>query len=286
MVIFKDYNTSDVLFDEPYVEDGRLTLYPVKVKDFKILEKRIMYLLLSKRHYKLDNNVNLFEYVVGINLARVKQEKEKRSNDEVPMELILEEVVKEFEELFTVICREKIKLDYEKMLQTGEISFTNKDHTNMINRNNYEKIRQIVLKQNAIKEPTIFENKLEEQLAQKYMKAMQSKNKGKSISELGDIANFVSCYTGKSYEELYNQNIMQLQADYYRCISLNTHRTNTIFGTVSDKVKINGLNEEVISKLSIFAGSVTGILFTGEALSLLLSLKASTSLPGFVNVVK
>lgn len=249
MVIFKDYNTSDVLFDEPYVEDGRLTLYPVKVKDFKILEKRIMYLLLSKRHYKLDNNVNLFEYVVGINLARVKQEKEKRSNDEIPMELILEEVVKEFEELFTVICREKIELDYEKMLQTGEISFTNKDHTNMINRNNYEKIRQIVLKQNAIKEPTIFENKLEEQLAQKYMKAMQSKNKGKSISELGDIANFVSCYTGKSYEELYNQNIMQLQADYYRCISLNTHRTNTIFGTVSDKVKINGLNEEVISKL-------------------------------------
>ena len=34
MVIFKDYNTSDVLFDEPYVEDGRLTLYPVNNKLF------------------------------------------------------------------------------------------------------------------------------------------------------------------------------------------------------------------------------------------------------------
>lgn len=249
MVIFKDYTTSDVLFDIPYTEEGRLSIYPVKVKDFKLFEKRVIYLLLSRKHYKIENDINLFEYVVGVNLARIKQEKEKRSDDEIPVEIILEEVIKELQELFTIICRENMRIDKDIMENKGEIVFVNKDGTNIINKNNYEKIRQIILKQNAIKEPTIFENKLEEQLAQKYMKAMKNKDKGRTISELGDIANFVSCYTGKSYEDLYNQNIMQLQADYIRCISLNNHRTNTIFGTVTDKVKLNGLNEEVISKL-------------------------------------
>lgn len=251
MEIFRDYSTSDVLFDLPYVEEGKLTLYPIKVKDYKMFEKGILYLLFSKRHFELGNDDNLFEFVIGVNVARIKEEIEKKDktlSEQRSSEIALEQVFKEMEDLFSLICREEIKVDLSK-IQTGEIMFTNKDKTNIIGKGNFEKVRRIVLLQNAVKEPTIFENKIEEQLAHKYLKAMQSKNKSKSISELGEIANFVSCYTGKSYETLYNQNILQLRADYGRCISLNTHRTNTIFGTVTDKVNLTGLNEEVISKL-------------------------------------
>lgn len=249
MVIFKDYTTSDVLFDLPYEEKDRLRLFPIKVKDYKKFETlSILYLLFSKRHYELDNNANLFEYVIGVNLARHKIESTNKKQELTNEELLML-VIAELESLFSIICREDIFYDKDYLYTDGEIVFVNKDKTIRISKNNFEKIRQIVLKQNVIREPKIFENKLEENLGKKYMKALQNKNKGEVISELGDIANFVSCFTGKSYDVLYQQNIMQLQVDFCRCVSLDTYRTKTLFATVDSSTKINNLTEEVITRL-------------------------------------
>lgn len=249
MEIFKNYTTSDVLFDLPYEEKDRLKLYPIKVRDYNKFEPLTsMYLLFSKRHYQLDNDTNLFEYVIGVNLARHKKENENKKielrNDEL---LML--VIDELESLFSLICREEITYDKKALNEKGTIDFINKDKSIRIHKNNFEKVRQIVLKQNALREPKIFENKLEESLGKKYMKALKNKNKGEVISELGDIANFVSCFTGKSYDMLYQQNVMQLQVDFCRCVSLNNHRTKTLYATVDSKTKVNNLTEEVISML-------------------------------------
>lgn len=244
MVIFKNYTTSNVLFDEPYEEVGRLKLYPVKVKDYNSFDNLLLYLLFSKKHYELNNNINLFEYVVAINIARY--DKEKKEEDK---EKLLYMVLKDLEELFSIVCRENIYHDKEELCNNNVVILRNKDNTIRITKGNYEKIRQIVLKQNGIKEPTIFENKIEEQLASKYMKAMQKKNKGNLISELGDMANFVSCYTGKSYEELYNQNVLQLQCDFCRCVSMENYKTSVLYSTVSDKAKVTMLTENIVPKL-------------------------------------
>lgn len=247
MEIFRGYTTSDVLFDIPYVEPNKLILYPLKVKDYGIVEDKLKYLLFSKKYLKLDNNINLFEFILGNNIASYMNEFEKKNKPKTQDEVTLM-VLGELCELFSVICREDIVYDEDKLLTLQEIVFRNKNNTININRKNFEKIRPIIIKQNAIREPFVFENKLEEQIAEKYMKAQQKKG-GNNITDFGEIANFVSCYTGKSYESLYNQNVLQLQTDYYRCVSLDTHKTNVIFATMSDKAKLDGLTEEVVSKL-------------------------------------
>lgn len=249
MEIFKDYNTSDVLFDIPFVDENmKLKLYPVKVNKYKEFDTLTKYLLFSKKHYKLDNTQNLFEFIIAVGVNSYNTELTRKNIQKTSEELLFM-VIRDFERLLSIICREPILYDGNQLFQKGEVIFANIDRSIIIGRGNYEMLRQIVLKQNALREPKIFENQIEERMAKKYMMALQKKNKGKSISELGEIANFVSCITGKSYEELYNQNVMQLYTDYYRCLSIEAYKSSTLFMTVSDKVKPNEFNEEVIPKL-------------------------------------
>lgn len=245
MEIFNDYTSSEVLFDIPYI-GNKLTLYPIKVRDYKIFEQYTKLFLFSKKHYKLGNNDNLFEFVLAIYTASYLEDYSKKGL-EVTEEEALSVVLEDFEKIFTIICREKIYYDKEK-LSNGSIVFVNKDKTIEVSRNNFEIARQIVLKQNALREPKIFENITESKLGEKYIKSLQKK-KGKTITELGEIANLISCVAGKSYDELYNQNVMQLYADYFRCASLESYKANILFMTVSDKVKPPQYAEEIISKL-------------------------------------
>lgn len=254
MEICKGYTTSDVLFDIPY-EGMNMKLYSVLVKEYKEFEKYIKYFIFSKKHYKLDNNTNLFEFILAVGVSTY-EESYKKKKVEITRDELLDMVIKEFENAFSIICRDKIVCN-EEALNEGEIAFTNEDNSIRIGRNNFEMLRQIILKQNALKEPKIFENVTEERLAEKYMKALERKRNGDTISELGEMANLVSCDTGKSYEDLYNQNIMQLYADYFRCISIQAYKTTTLFATVSDKVTPQEYNEEIISKL--FADPLAGM---------------------------
>lgn len=249
MEIFKDYTTSDVLFDEPYTHKSFI-LYPIKVKQYKEFMKYINYFLFSKKHYGIDNKQNLFEYTITVNMARIKQQ----SSAEISTQDTILQVVNEFTEAFTIICREPIYVDKDKLIE-GEIEFINEKRTININKGNFELIRKIVLKQNMITEPKIFEDEIEAQLAEKWMKAQRKNNKG--VSGMGEIANLVSCYTGKSYEELYNQNVMQLYADYYRCINTENFKTTSLFRTVSDKVDIVNFTQEITS--SLFADPYAGM---------------------------
>lgn len=244
MEIFKDYTTSDVLFDIPYV-DRELILYPVKVKDYKEFDKYLKFFLFSRKHYKLENDANLFEFIIAISLARLKEDtKDKEiTNDELLM-IILGEMGT----AFSIICRENISYNKEDLIQ-GVVSFTNAQGNLKITRNNFEKLRQIILKQNVLKEPKIFANITEQRLGEKYMKALQKKGKGKNISDLGEMANLISCSTGKSYEQLYEQNVLQLYADFYRCASIESYKASIIFRSVSDTVKVTEYTEEVISGL-------------------------------------
>lgn len=247
MEIYNGYTTGDALFDLPF-KNNTLTLYPVKVKNYKEFEKYIKYFMFSKKHYKLDNKSNLFEYVIAVGISTQSNSKANK-NKNISKQECLDMVIKDFEVVFSIICREKISLDMISFQTENEIKFVNEDKTIKITSKNFELVRKIVLKQNAIKEPKIFEDEIEERLAEKFLKAQSKRNKGNLINELGEIANLVSCVTGKSYEQLYNQNILQLYSDYFRCISIEMYKSNMMFMTVSDKIKPNDYTESVIPKL-------------------------------------
>lgn len=241
MEIYRDYTTSDVLFDEPYV-GKTFKLYPIKVKQFKKFMEYANYFLFSKKHYGIDNKHSLLEYTITVNMARIQQ----AHNMKIEEIECMKEAITEFSNALSIVCREIIFIDKEKLVE-GEMEFINADRTIIVNKGNYELIRKIILKQNLINEPKIFEDEIEEKLAQKYLNAQRKNNKG--ISGMGEIANLVSCCTGKSYEQLYNQNVMQLYTDYYRCINTENFKTTSLFRTVSDKVDIVNFTQEVTSAL-------------------------------------
>lgn len=245
MEIFRGYTSSDVLFDEPFTTKT-LKLYPIKVNQYKEFTQYINYFLFSKKHYGIENKVNLFEYTIAINISRIKNNYSTQNKEVSNTDCIIA-VTEELGRAFSIICREEIYVDNYALQETGEIVFINKNKTICINKGNYEIVRQVVLKQNVIVEPKIFEDEIERKLAEKYLKAQSKNNKG--VSGLGEMANVVSCATGKTYEQLYEQNVMQLYVDYYRCINTENYRTTALFRTVDSKVKVTNYSQEVISQL-------------------------------------
>lgn len=237
--IYKDYTTNNVLMNEPYKDDN-LILYPIKVKDYNKFLRYSNYLLYSKKHYGVkDRKIKLLDIVLGNFIAIYMQQ------DNIEENIALQKVVKELEELFTMVCMEKISLDMEN---GKDIVFINESKTIYITPKNFDKLRIIVLKQNLLQEPKLFEDEMEKKLAEKWLKAKQSKNKNK-INGIGEMANLVSCATGKSYNELYNQNILQFYVDYDRCVNNENYKVTSMFRTVSDKIDIVDYTKEVISSL-------------------------------------
>lgn len=245
MEIFKNYTTSNVLFDEPF-ETKSIKLYPIKVKDYRKFEQYLNFFMFSKQHYGIADNydIPLLDYSISVNIARLQSIRTNKRKTEG--ELLLE-TLNALCEAFSILCRELIIYDNAK-LNEGVILFRNSDNSIQIDSGTFEFIRPIILKQNAITEPKIFEDDIEARLAEKWANAQAKKNKG-SISGLGEMANLISCYTGKTYEQLYNQNLLQLYSDFQRCINTENARATNLFRTVSDKVQVVQFAHGVIGEL-------------------------------------
>lgn len=242
MEIFNNYTTDDVLWNDPYIDD-KLKLYPLKVKEYKNFQQYLQYFIFSKKHYQVDNKVNLFDCVLTANVDQLKKQFKEEQYAEIQLiGLILQNIAK----AFSVICREQVECDLEQ-LQQGVVSLKNKDGSIEISKKNFDKARRIILKSNVISEPKIFEDEIEKTLADKWIKAKQMRNSS-SINGLGEMANLISCATGKSYDELFNQNILQLYCDFYRCTNTENHKATTLFRTVSD-TNIVDYQQEIISQV-------------------------------------
>lgn len=242
MEIYNGYTTDDVLWNEPYIDD-KLTLYPLKIREYKEIQPYLQYFMFSKKHYQIDNKTNLFEHLVLLNMSSLKNKiSENQYSDMQLMATILQNIANGF----TIICKEEIQCDLVA-LQQGNMILKNEDNSIEINKNNFDKARRIILKQNVIAEPKIFSDKIEKKLAEKWIKSRQQKNSN-GISGLGEMANLISCATGKSYDEIYKQNIFQLYCDYYRCTNTEDYKATTLFRTVGD-VEIVDYQREIISQL-------------------------------------
>ena len=102
--LYNGYTTDDVLRDIPF-EGKSLILYPVKVYQEKQFNKLLQYILYSRKHYGIDSKIELLTYVIQANVYSFKTHN-KLSDDEV-----IGLVIKDLEELFSIICRQDIKFD-------------------------------------------------------------------------------------------------------------------------------------------------------------------------------
>jgi hypothetical protein len=162
-------NTKYILAQPDYME-GIGNIYPIKLKDYDKFQECSKLLYISKGNFIECDNIPLlaliFIYFEQLGLTE-------------------EELVISLENLFSLVLKETVKLKTDEKTVWFEIN--NSD--NIINFNNYDVLRSVIMKQNLMHEPKIYKTKLMNQWAEKALKAKQ-KNAPKITLE--DIVSTVS----------------------------------------------------------------------------------------------
>ena len=238
MIIYGDYELTDALFDRPCIVQNA-KIYPTKISDYKVFSKYSHYILLSKEHLKIPSNYkdSLLKTIIVYFISVLNVNKEENL---IPY---FEKVTSEMSILFSIVCRENISFSLDK---DGKFVFVNDKEETIIDEKNFDVIRQIILKVNVLFEPRIYDNEIEAKWEQKAMKARELKN-GKF--DFADMVTIVSCSTGKSYEEIFNENIIQLRSDFLRCVNNEMAHMTYVFKTVDGKFKGQNFSDSIVDNL-------------------------------------
>ena len=215
------------IFAQPDYIDGidkknPICIYPVRLKDYdKFIE--VSHLLhISKNHFEEN------EYPLLVLVFMCMQQ----------LNLTQEELIKKLEDTFSIVTRKEVKFITNDNFEGFVI-----DNTNIITTQNYEQMREIIMKQNLMFEQKVYKNKLVQEWANK---VLESRSKNSSKISIEDIITTVSVYKGKDYEELIEYTIYQLYADFYRIRKMKKYDTDTLFATVSaEKFTIEDFAEEI-----------------------------------------
>lgn len=110
-------------------------------------------------------------------------------------------------------------------LSENNIYFHSAEGQLLVNRDNYDELREIVMYQNLIFTPKVFKNKITQIWADKVLKA-QAKNSANINSEA--IITTISILIGKSYEEILNYSYYQVRATFDRICKLKNFDATSI----------------------------------------------------------
>lgn len=238
MIIYKDYDTTDLLFNEPCEVDGIGKIYPVSIKDYKRFKELSSYVVLSRDYLRINNDIELLYAIITI-VAKSKCEDSIHFKD---LDKKIIETLKEISELFTIITKKEV---YFNILQEG-FTFTSKDNEVTIDSKNFEILRKVVLKMCLLKEPKVFKNK---EVEKWYYKGIKAGQRGKKEIELDDIVSIVIQDMKYTFEYVYNLNIFQLYVLYARINNSVGYETLSKFRCVCEVKSKLEFNDGVISSL-------------------------------------
>lgn len=225
----KDY--SKYIFGIPDYVQGVGYIYPVKLKDYYNFMEWQYFLNISKNHLEMNKD--------KLNL---KDGKEVRLLDFVLINFLNEEdrtTINNMEKLFSLVLKEDVFLD----INEKSYRFSIKDSDNFIDRNNYDEVRKTIMRQNLLFEPKVFENKMVQEWAEKIIKTKQ-KNGVKMTFE--DMITTISCFKGLKYEDMLEQTIYAINADFNRIAKMKDYDTSVSFKCAgAEKVKIPHFAEEL-----------------------------------------
>lgn len=199
-----------------------LPIHPIKLKDYNKFQECSSLLYLSKSHFQ-DIDYPL--------LALVFMAKEQ-------LRLTFEEMVEKFTDLFSLITRKEVQfisVDGVEGFLVGNV--------NLISVQNYEPIRAIIMKQNLMFEQKVYKDPIVQEWANKVLMARQKNSTNISIE---DFITTVKNYDGLTYEQIQEQTIYQLYADFYRVGKIMEFQQSSLFATVSsEKITIRHFAENI-----------------------------------------
>lgn len=209
--------TTKYILAKPEIVDRVGKIYPIKVAEYDEFEKSAGILGLGKKHFRLEdediNKYSLLDLIMSL------------PDDEM-------NIIETLEKLFLLVCRK----DFKFTNQGNSYAFISKDNKSYINKKNYDKVREIVMKQNLIFEPKVYKSKLVQEWADKVKKARAKK--GDKIT-VEDMISTVSAFTGKLHENIANMSIYQLYSDYRRIEKIKDFDSVILFRSQGAKAEVN-----------------------------------------------
>lgn len=243
MSIYNDYDIDDILLDNPCNIDN-INIYSVKLTEWKKFQKYTHYLIMSKEHYKLSEDKELLMCII-VNMVCAYNNNKYPEDEEVKKKLI-NQVLDELCDLFSIITRDKISCEFNK--EIGYCFHNSNNH--FIYENNFEQIRSVCLVQNILFEPVIYKSKLKKKWAESVARGRSKNNKSLSLAE---IISIVREGLKIPYEEIKKQNIFQLYVDYYRLDNTKSFDTVTLlkttYGMDWEQLPRINYNDPIIDKL-------------------------------------
>lgn len=122
-------------------------------------------------------------------------------------------IFKNLENVFSIVLRQTVKLD------TTSLNFTIED-SGQIDRNNYDDLRKIIMKQNLLFEPKVYKNKITREWAEK---ALKTRAKNSIDSTIEDMITTIAAMNDKTYKQLRTYTIYQLKAEFNRTMKIKTY---------------------------------------------------------------
>lgn len=180
------------IFQKPINIDGIGNVYPIRLIDWDEFESYLNVLMLSKKHIPLsiDEDVPLLNRIFLLYA-----------------ELNDDSVLDVFCGIFNLITRTNTFRFVDDL-----VCFVN-ENNQIVDVSNYEEIRETVLRQNIIFEPKIYKDPLMQQWAEKALKARQ---KNAANITLEDKISTVEAFGNKTYDQLMNYTMYQLEASFRR----------------------------------------------------------------------
>jgi hypothetical protein len=197
--------------------DGIGGIFPIKIKEYDEFDKCSSVLYYAKQHFQIEEDYPLLTLLISL-----RDEK----------------LIKDLEKLFSLVTQREVFF-----ISTENIYGFVIDEEHMINADNYDEVRKVIMKQNLMFEQKVYKNKLTQQWAEEVLKARK-----KNSVEVGieDMLTTIHVVSGVSYHSLMDYTIYQLQASFNRISKIKGYDTNIAFKCAgADQVNLDYFAEKI-----------------------------------------
>lgn len=185
------------IFQVPEKVDGFGEVFPIRLKEWDKFESSVQPFLLSKNH------------------LTVSSEDDYPLLDRLVYGLQSEEILNLLCNVFNLISRTDSFTFHSD--EQGYFFYNNEKQ--IVDNQNFDQIRMIILKQNILFEPKIYKSEAVKRWAEKVLKARQKNSPNVTIE---DMLSTVSVLSGKHYWDLAEYSIYQLKYDFNRACKIKT----------------------------------------------------------------
>lgn len=221
-------DTVKYIFGLPENVEGIGDIYPIQMKHYDDFMNSANIICLSYEHFNVEEIKNQF----GVEEIKLMDLILLAASQSLQEHLSFLNLVK----VFSYILRKDV------FFNKGKGTFET-DDGKKIDRDNYEKLREVIMNQNILFSPKIYKNKKLQEWAEKVLKA-RAKNALDSTIE--DMISTIAVISSKDYKTLEDYTIYQIRQEFNRIMKIEAYRNAISFRIAGDdKAKIEHYAEKM-----------------------------------------